>query len=145
MRLILILSLLVTAPAFAQKIKDKFALNCQVELLNGGTPKILSSTQRFPQLDSNPTVTIPFGPHFLQANISISGKSHFAMKPTLSLKLHSGHPVQSMFYSASVSGFENGLKTEPLVLDGFLFKNIKHEKVDFTRVDFECTLQVLGR
>ena len=140
MRLILILSLLVTAPAFAQKIKDKFDLTCQVELINGGSPKLLTRTFRSPELD-NMGYEIPFGPHFLKTNISMTSDAGFDFRPTLNVTLHSGHPVQKMFYYNSVSGFSKGLINEPLLVHGFLFKDIKHEKVDYTRVDFKCILK----
>lgn len=133
--------------------QKSFQISCDVELINGATPKLLNAQSKFftankdTVVGSASEVRLKVGPYTLLskideivdkvANVPVIPPSH----PMLNMNIFDGNPIGKSIFLSNAEGFDWSDFTRPLILSGFQFRDFTHEGVKYSRMDYKCALR----
>ena len=147
MKIFIILLLFIPSIVFAF---TNFKTSCTVELTNAGAPKFLKvESLSFTEKDlAKSEIKMQIGPYTLLSTISQIGDESKELailgpffQPNLEMNIYEINPIGKSIFRARANGFRWNELKHPLMLAGFQFRDFKHDKIAYSRMDYQCKLE----
>jgi hypothetical protein len=134
---------LLLSPLAFSNTPSKFKISCEVEMTNGSGTKTLKATSPLfegKEIVSDSTAKLEFRPYTLISEIRTVSTKFAAMHPELSMEIFKGDPVRASIYRANLEGIDWKNFNYPLGIQGYQFNDFEHEKVKYSRLDYNCRI-----